>query len=640
MSIPILTEFESIQDTSLLGFRESLQTGRLGLGWSEPFTIPDTFGIKARGGAIFEQGLVVGFADPVIPGAIRYDITKNALELRTPTTWERLASFPVTRATENAIVTFGADGGLQASNAILDGGDLSGLNTVETKAVVPPTGQALQLDNIQWPTGTGVAGDLLRFTAPGVLSIVPSTPGADLVFDGSSGGWTGDRLLVTAPTVDSMFLSQLSVNASGDLSTPGDIGATNVNATDVNSTNLTATETVSGNTGSFQHIFGVTGDIDYVTGETGSFNFVSGDTGDFGYLCSVTGKFDTVIPPAGSQLQLGDALLRFPNTDGTTGQFITTDGSGNLSFSNDSGQGISFNTAGGMWTGGRLLKTTNTPDEEVLTSINVSDNTLSNLSNVVSVGVSTNALKADTANQISIDDDTVINDKTLEVTTYGLPFSFQQTTTNSFETGAGYVIPSSQFQQDVLGQTFTAPATGFVRYMTVGVRTPVSNNGTFGVAIYELTAGLNSPLNNGVTATFLGESVVEDVVSNTTIDVSFLFSTPVQLTSGNNYALIFSTQPVPIGETVPEFQTFNSAPVGSLGTVNRYIGIGVTPQTYLLKFSMPIQTTDRTIRFLFGGTPANTADPAGVVGDFTYDANYMYLKTSSGWGRVALDYAF
>ena len=39
-------------------------------------------------------------------------------------------------------------------------------------------------------------------------------------------------------------------------------------------------------------------------------------------------------------------------------------------------------------------------------------------------------------------------------------------------------------------------------------------------------------------------------------------------------------------------------------------------------------------------TPTSTSDAAGEEGNVSYDATYMYVKTSTGWGRVALDYSF
>ena len=39
-------------------------------------------------------------------------------------------------------------------------------------------------------------------------------------------------------------------------------------------------------------------------------------------------------------------------------------------------------------------------------------------------------------------------------------------------------------------------------------------------------------------------------------------------------------------------------------------------------------------------TPTGTADPSGFVGEVTYDANFLYVRTAAGWGRIALDFVF
>ena len=38
--------------------------------------------------------------------------------------------------------------------------------------------------------------------------------------------------------------------------------------------------------------------------------------------------------------------------------------------------------------------------------------------------------------------------------------------------------------------------------------------------------------------------------------------------------------------------------------------------------------------------PTSSGDTVGVVGSVTWDDNYLYTKTNTGWGRVALDYGF
>lgn len=39
-------------------------------------------------------------------------------------------------------------------------------------------------------------------------------------------------------------------------------------------------------------------------------------------------------------------------------------------------------------------------------------------------------------------------------------------------------------------------------------------------------------------------------------------------------------------------------------------------------------------------TPSSSGDTNGAVGDIAWDNNYLYIKTSTGWGRSSLDYAF
>lgn len=38
--------------------------------------------------------------------------------------------------------------------------------------------------------------------------------------------------------------------------------------------------------------------------------------------------------------------------------------------------------------------------------------------------------------------------------------------------------------------------------------------------------------------------------------------------------------------------------------------------------------------------PSTSADTKGSVGSITWDNTYLYLKTNTGWGRIALSYAF
>ena len=48
--------------------------------------------------------------------------------------------------------------------------------------------------------------------------------------------------------------------------------------------------------------------------------------------------------------------------------------------------------------------------------------------------------------------------------------------------------------------------------------------------------------------------------------------------------------------------------------------------------------TGGTISIIFAQnfTPVATADTSGVTNQFSFDANYIYIKTSAGWKRAAL----
>ena len=51
-------------------------------------------------------------------------------------------------------------------------------------------------------------------------------------------------------------------------------------------------------------------------------------------------------------------------------------------------------------------------------------------------------------------------------------------------------------------------------------------------------------------------------------------------------------------------------------------------------------TAMQQLRLRTPGGPSSTSDTSGREGDFAYDDLYLYIKTGSGWGRVALDFAF
>ena len=67
------------------------------------------------------------------------------------------------------------------------------------------------------------------------------------------------------------------------------------------------------------------------------------------------------------------------------------------------------------------------------------------------------------------------------------------------------------------------------------------------------------------------------------------------------------------------------------------VGVNFTAPTS----SMHIDgTAMNQLRLNTSGGPTSNTDTSGEIGDIAYDANYIYIKTSNGWGRAALDFSF
>jgi hypothetical protein len=67
---------------------------------------------------------------------------------------------------------------------------------------------------------------------------------------------------------------------------------------------------------------------------------------------------------------------------------------------------------------------------------------------------------------------------------------------------------------------------------------------------------------------------------------------------------------------------------------NGMVGVGVSAPTSQLDILAPSGYSQFRLRTSY--TPTSSSDPNGNVGDFSWDANYMYVKTTSGWKRSAL----
>lgn len=70
------------------------------------------------------------------------------------------------------------------------------------------------------------------------------------------------------------------------------------------------------------------------------------------------------------------------------------------------------------------------------------------------------------------------------------------------------------------------------------------------------------------------------------------------------------------------------------GTANNYMNGNLGLLTNAP--TAPVDINGTTLRVRTSFTPTGTADTAGNVGDVTFDDNYIYRKTSTGWKRSAL----
>ena len=84
--------------------------------------------------------------------------------------------------------------------------------------------------------------------------------------------------------------------------------------------------------------------------------------------------------------------------------------------------------------------------------------------------------------------------------------------------------------------------------------------------------------------------------------------------------------------------SFDTDNILNINPSNGYVGIGVQAPTSKIDIDGTNGYDQLRLRDTY--TPTSTADANGNIGDVTWDNTYLYIKTSTGWGRVLLDYAF
>ncbi|HWL85424.1 MAG TPA: right-handed parallel beta-helix repeat-containing protein, partial [Polyangiaceae bacterium] len=107
-----------------------------------------------------------------------------------------------------------------------------------------------------------------------------------------------------------------------------------------------------------------------------------------------------------------------------------------------------------------------------------------------------------------------------------------------------------------------------------------------------------------------------------------IFSSNVAAVSGVNQAAYFSAM---ANFAPPGTPLFDSDP-STAGSISTDTGLGIGTATPTGK----LDVKDDHIRWRNAKTPAGSSDPSGNVGDVAWDANYVYVRTGSGWKRSAL----
>lgn len=150
----------------------------------------------------------------------------------------------------------------------------------------------------------------------------------------------------------------------------------------------------------------------------------------------------------------------------------------------------------------------------------------------------------------------------------------------------------------------------------IGVKTPSSDSITMGVR------GVNEVSFPGYGKQ--GDSFVYSTNENNGLNI---LSTPG--TGTEDYIRFYAGQDA--NGTTPDLYIQGS------GSTRGYVGINTdSPTNYLDINNMGVEG----FRIRSSYTPSSSGDTNGEVGTITWDDNYIYVKTSSGWGRSSLDYAF
>jgi hypothetical protein len=86
------------------------------------------------------------------------------------------------------------------------------------------------------------------------------------------------------------------------------------------------------------------------------------------------------------------------------------------------------------------------------------------------------------------------------------------------------------------------------------------------------------------------------------------------------------------------YGVLDALPSNQYLTINANLGISLTGATSKIDISGVTGYNQLRLRKSF--TPTSSGDTSGNIGDFSWDNNYVYVKTNTGWGRTQLNYSF
>ncbi len=183
------------------------------------------------------------------------------------------------------------------------------------------------------------------------------------------------------------------------------------------------------------------------------------------------------------------------------------------------------------------------------------------------------------------------------------------------------------------------------------VKTNVSSGSVFGGDLTggtlqgEIVIGVpnsNNGLPLGVMGTGLGSSTTTYGVNGREFDPVFISTPRSRAYDNTSYSSIKNVLFGGGSDNSVYSGVTNSALIGGSGnTINSYIknsvvlgGEGITSNQ-----SNTVYVPDLIIK-KSASIPTTSGDTVGEVGSITWDQNYLYVKTLSGWGRTLLDYSF